>query len=238
MTSLVRLYPRDWRDRYEDEFLSLLAERPPDARDRVDIVRGAIDARIRPQVRAARSSPVRTAPSASRLVAGPRGARRCRCRPLARRARHLRSTARIVVDSGGSYRDGAAALPFVIARLRPARRRARPDRPEPAAWVRRRRTRRRGRCRRRRGLGHDAVGPSAIHRRLASATSPWRSRRRRAGVLGMGDAALIVGGRRSRGASSSSPWSGSATRSRRTSIPPTCSSGSRSRRSGSPSATR
>ena len=46
MSSLVRLYPRSWRARYEPEFLDLLETRPPSLRDRIDIVRGAIDARL------------------------------------------------------------------------------------------------------------------------------------------------------------------------------------------------
>jgi hypothetical protein len=46
MNALVRLYPRSWRDRYEDEFLGLLEARPPTMRDRVDIVRSAVDARL------------------------------------------------------------------------------------------------------------------------------------------------------------------------------------------------
>ena len=50
MTRLIGLYPQTWRDRYEDEFLALLAERPPDPLDSLDIVRGAIDARLHPQV--------------------------------------------------------------------------------------------------------------------------------------------------------------------------------------------
>ena len=29
MTGLVRLYPKAWRDRYEDEFVELLEARPP-----------------------------------------------------------------------------------------------------------------------------------------------------------------------------------------------------------------
>jgi hypothetical protein len=48
MTRLIALYPQVWRDRYEAEFLALLAERPPDPLDRLDIVRGAIDARLHP----------------------------------------------------------------------------------------------------------------------------------------------------------------------------------------------
>jgi hypothetical protein len=52
MTSLIRLYPTSWRDRYGEEFLEVLAERPATTvGDKVDIVRGAIDAWIHPQVR-------------------------------------------------------------------------------------------------------------------------------------------------------------------------------------------
>ena len=46
MSALIRLYPRSWRARYEQEFLDLLEARPPTVRDRIDIVRGAIDARL------------------------------------------------------------------------------------------------------------------------------------------------------------------------------------------------
>lgn len=47
---LVRLYPATWRERYGDEFVELLADRPPRLRDRLDIVVGAVDARLHPQV--------------------------------------------------------------------------------------------------------------------------------------------------------------------------------------------
>ena len=50
MNALVRLYPAAWRDRYGAEFETLLAERPPSTRDLVDILLGAVDARISPQV--------------------------------------------------------------------------------------------------------------------------------------------------------------------------------------------
>jgi hypothetical protein len=49
MNRLVRLYPRAWRDRYEEEFLALLAERPPTFGDLLDTVRGALDAHLNPQ---------------------------------------------------------------------------------------------------------------------------------------------------------------------------------------------
>lgn len=50
MSALVRLYPRPWRERYETEFLAVLASRPPSIGDRVDIVRGAVDARLHPEL--------------------------------------------------------------------------------------------------------------------------------------------------------------------------------------------
>ena len=50
MTRLIALYPRDWRDRYEIEFRALMAERPPDRLDRVDLVLGALDAHLNPQL--------------------------------------------------------------------------------------------------------------------------------------------------------------------------------------------
>lgn len=49
MSRLTRLYPQGWRDRYEDEFLALLEERPPTTRDVLDTLRGAIDAHLHPQ---------------------------------------------------------------------------------------------------------------------------------------------------------------------------------------------
>ena len=45
----LRLYPRDWRDRYETEMLAVLERRPPDARARLDLARGALDARAHPR---------------------------------------------------------------------------------------------------------------------------------------------------------------------------------------------
>jgi hypothetical protein len=53
MIRLISLYPRAWRDRYELEFQALMSERPPTPRDRLDIVRGALDARLHPQLRQA-----------------------------------------------------------------------------------------------------------------------------------------------------------------------------------------
>jgi hypothetical protein len=48
MSGLLRLYPRAWRKRYGDEMASLLEERPPTARERLDLGRGAVDAWLHP----------------------------------------------------------------------------------------------------------------------------------------------------------------------------------------------
>jgi hypothetical protein len=47
---LVRLYPRAWRERYEEEFIALIEERPASLFDLHDIALGALDAWLRPQV--------------------------------------------------------------------------------------------------------------------------------------------------------------------------------------------
>ena len=46
-SSLLRLYPAWWRERYGDEMVALLETRPPDVRARLDLVRGALDAHLR-----------------------------------------------------------------------------------------------------------------------------------------------------------------------------------------------
>ncbi len=47
---LLRLYPATWRARYGEEFGELMRVRPPSPRDQIDIVLGAVDARLHPQV--------------------------------------------------------------------------------------------------------------------------------------------------------------------------------------------
>jgi hypothetical protein len=46
---LVRLYPRIWRERYEEEFVALLEQYPPTLMDILDIVLGALDAHLNPR---------------------------------------------------------------------------------------------------------------------------------------------------------------------------------------------
>ena len=105
MSRLVGLYPEAWRARYGDEFQALLAERPPTVGERIDIVRSAVDARLRPQ------------------LPGPRrAADRFGLAPLAgfaifAIAALLMSIGPIHTDAFGTYRDGTAALPFLVLAL-------------------------------------------------------------------------------------------------------------------------
>jgi Rieske Fe-S protein len=46
---LLRVYPAGWRARYGGEFLELLAQRRPRVRDVLDVLAGALDARLHPQ---------------------------------------------------------------------------------------------------------------------------------------------------------------------------------------------
>ena len=48
--ALLRLYPREWRRRYGDEMRKLLAEQRLSLRTIADLVAGAIDARVNPQL--------------------------------------------------------------------------------------------------------------------------------------------------------------------------------------------
>lgn len=113
MTRLVALYPRTWRDRYEDEFLALVSERPTRLLDRLDILRGAIDARLHPQVQgspAAPETPVAGSPWPVRtgwltLIGG----------VLWIATLVVAINAPIVIDPSGAYRDAAAALPLFLA---------------------------------------------------------------------------------------------------------------------------
>jgi hypothetical protein len=57
MNLLLRLYPRAWRERYGDELVALLAERPASMLDNLDLIRGALDARLHPQLQGSSSAP-------------------------------------------------------------------------------------------------------------------------------------------------------------------------------------
>lgn len=51
---LLRLYPREWRARYEQEFMALLEQDRTSILDLADVAWGALDAHMRPQVAAAK----------------------------------------------------------------------------------------------------------------------------------------------------------------------------------------
>lgn len=59
MRILLRLYPAAWRARYEEEFLAVLEERPLSPFDVIDIMLGALDARLRPRSLAIEMTPRR-----------------------------------------------------------------------------------------------------------------------------------------------------------------------------------
>ena len=44
--SLIRFYPRAWRERYGEEVLAMFGERPLSVRQSIDLIAGAIDARL------------------------------------------------------------------------------------------------------------------------------------------------------------------------------------------------
>ncbi len=57
MSRLLRLYPAAWRARYEAEFAGMLAARPARRRDAIDIVLGAVDAHLHPELVGAAPQP-------------------------------------------------------------------------------------------------------------------------------------------------------------------------------------
>jgi hypothetical protein len=48
--ALLRLYPRTWRERYEEEFLAMLEQRPLSCLDGIDLFGGALDAHLHPEL--------------------------------------------------------------------------------------------------------------------------------------------------------------------------------------------
>ena len=102
MSRLIDLYPRPWRERYEHEFRALLSGRRLSIGDRLDIVRGALDARLHPQL-----------PSAPR-VSDPFGFAALVGLALFLAAMAIAAVGPVQYDEYGSYRDGSAAVPFMM----------------------------------------------------------------------------------------------------------------------------
>jgi hypothetical protein len=70
MSRLLGFYPPGWRERYGAEMQDLLSARPPTLADRVDLLLGAFDAWIHPQVRRTKTA-VAERHSGSRAAAIP-----------------------------------------------------------------------------------------------------------------------------------------------------------------------
>jgi hypothetical protein len=104
--NLLSLYPTGWRERYGEEFAELLAARPPSLGDRVDIVRGAVDARLHPQVRGSGHADGRVR---DQFGIAPLGGLLSFAVALL-----IVANGPVQYDEYGSYRDGGAALPFII----------------------------------------------------------------------------------------------------------------------------
>ena len=102
MSRLTALYPTTWRERYEDEFDAVLTARPPSVGERVDIVRGALDAHLHPQI----PGPVRIP---DRYGFGPLVGL-----VLLVVAVLLAANGPVQYDDYGTYRDGVAAIPFFV----------------------------------------------------------------------------------------------------------------------------
>jgi hypothetical protein len=102
MSILLRLYPRPWRDRFEEEFVAVLSDRPPSLAARADIVRGAIDAWLQPQLAGPDRVPDRhgftTLAGLLVLVA----------------ALLIAANGPVQSDAYGEYREGSAAWPLLI----------------------------------------------------------------------------------------------------------------------------
>ncbi len=62
MRWLLRLYPAAWRERYEEEFCALLDECPSNLSVIVDLLLGALDAHLSPQLDNRRTAPMGITP--------------------------------------------------------------------------------------------------------------------------------------------------------------------------------
>ncbi len=102
MSKLLRLYPGPWRDRYQEEFIDLMSERPPSLADRLDIVRGAIDARLQPQLQGPDRFPDRygfATLAGFGLLVG---------------AAIIMANGPVRYDEYGTYREGEGGLAFLL----------------------------------------------------------------------------------------------------------------------------
>ena len=122
MSRLLGLYPRAWRRRYGEELRSLTAARPMNARDWLDLVLGAIDAHLHPELVTSEPSagqPMRDLTPDDLRIARRLGAGAMFGAVAWLAAWVIAANGPIVYDPGGSYRDGAAALPVLPSQPSP-----------------------------------------------------------------------------------------------------------------------
>jgi hypothetical protein len=113
MSRFVSLYPHAWRARYEAEFHELIAERAPSLVERFDIVRGALDAHLHPQVRRPGNAlSLAPLPEEDYRVVRRLGFAAVIGGLLWPIAFGIASIGPVVYDGQGAYRDGSAAMPF------------------------------------------------------------------------------------------------------------------------------
>jgi hypothetical protein len=121
MNRIVRLYPRAWRDRYLAELDDLLADRPPTFRDQVDLVRGALDAWIHPQLvarlpRQESSAGLRALPAGAAVIGGGlwiAGALAMNATQVSATSGYKDSTAAWIILTVAAVLTGVAAIGFV-----------------------------------------------------------------------------------------------------------------------------
>jgi hypothetical protein len=82
MIWLLRLYPRSWRRRYGGEVAELLSQQAPSLRLALDLVAGAIDARVSPQRHLERESERAAQVSVATGTGGVMNALRIGCQPI------------------------------------------------------------------------------------------------------------------------------------------------------------
>lgn len=114
MSGLLRLYPAAWRERYEEEFLALLEARPPTLGDRFDVVRGAIDARLHPQVQRSPQDPISDERAAGPKIARVLGFGAILGGAIWVAAWFLAINGPVVGYGDSSYRDGQGAIPLYL----------------------------------------------------------------------------------------------------------------------------
>jgi hypothetical protein len=113
----LRLYPRAWRARYGDELAALLEARSPSLIDRLDLIRGAFDAHLHPELIAAEpraAGPFDAIPPADLKVARRLGLASIVGAVAWVAAWVVAANGPVVYDVDGSYRDGAAAAPIIL----------------------------------------------------------------------------------------------------------------------------